>query len=194
MSPRIESVTQDLLRVADDARSAFGSLSAEQLNWKPRPKRWSVAQCFDHVINTHSLYFPIFEQLARGEYRATLWRRYSPLSGTFGRFLIRRLDPKNSKPISTTPKAYPSSSEIDSGIIGRYVEHQRQMVEQLEKFPANFDFGGTIITSPLLRVFTYSVDDYLTILVYHSQRHHLQAQKVTEEEDFPKKEVIREGV
>ena len=29
--------------VSQDARNVFGSLTKEQLNWKPSPERWSVA-------------------------------------------------------------------------------------------------------------------------------------------------------
>ncbi|HTH38149.1 MAG TPA: DinB family protein, partial [Pyrinomonadaceae bacterium] len=66
MSGRIDQVTAELQKTADDARSTFGSLSVEQLNWKPAEKSWSIAQCFDHLITTHSLYFPLFERMAMG--------------------------------------------------------------------------------------------------------------------------------
>ena len=63
---KIETIGLELSNVATDSKTIFGSLSAAQLNWKPAPKSWSVAQCFDHLITTHSLYFPEFERLANG--------------------------------------------------------------------------------------------------------------------------------
>ena len=47
----------DIHAIALDAEKLFGSLSAEQLNWKPAPDRWSVAQCLEHLINTNLLHF-----------------------------------------------------------------------------------------------------------------------------------------
>lgn len=185
MNDRIESVTSDLSAVASDTKVAFGSLSVAQLNWKPNKKDWSVAQCLEHVINTHSLYFPIFERLSNGEATPTLWERYSPLSGFFGRFLIKGLDPKNPKKMKTTGKAHPSASEIDAGIVDRYVEHQGEMIAALRRFPPDLDATRTILTSPLLSVFTYSLDDYMTILVVHSHRHFDQAKRVMEAVGFP---------
>jgi hypothetical protein len=89
----VSKVCSELRQVADDARATFGSLSAAQLNWKPAEKSWSIAQCFDHLITTHSLYFPLFEKLANGNLKQSAWERYSPLSGFFGRYLIKSLRP-----------------------------------------------------------------------------------------------------
>src|SRR4029079_18411931 len=108
MANDVSPICSDLKTTADDAKATFGSLSAEQLNWKPSPKSWSIAQCFDHLISTHSLYFPLFEKLASGNTTHTFWESYSPLSGFFGRYLIQSLRPENVKPIKTTSKAQPS--------------------------------------------------------------------------------------
>ena len=117
MSAKAKSI-EELRSVADDISRSLGDLSAEQLNWKPGEKRWSVAQCLDHLITTHQLYFPLFEKLSADEARPSFWEKASPLSGFFGRFLIRSLDPKNTKKMKTTAKAFPSSSAIDGAPIG----------------------------------------------------------------------------
>ena len=186
MSERIEQVTNVLRKSADDAKATFGSLSVEQLNWKPAPKSWSIAQCFDHLITTHSLYFPLFEKLANGSAKQTFWERYSPLSGFFGRFLIKSLRPENVKPMKTTSKALPSSSEIGDDIIIRYVDHQNQMIDALGQLPGAIDPRKTIVTSPLMGLVTYSLDDCYEILAVHGPRHFNQAKRVMENELFPK--------
>jgi hypothetical protein len=186
MATDIADLCADLNRHGDDAKATFGSLSPEQLNWKPAPKSWSIAQCFDHLITTHSLYFPLFENLANGTAKQTFWESYSPLSGFFGRFLIRSLRPENVKPMKTTSKAFPSSSEISGDIIDRYVDHQNQMVDALRKLPADIDPKKTIVTSPLMGLVTYSLDDCYEILAVHGPRHFNQAKRVMENEAFPK--------
>lgn len=185
MSDRIDQVVNDLKNIAEDSLAVFGSLSAMQLNWKSEQKSWSVAQCFDHLITTHSLYFPLFERLATGDSKSSFWERMSPLSGFFGRFLINSMRPENVKKMKTTAKAQPSSSEIDAGIIERFCEHQNAIIEHLKKLPADIDLSRTIVTSPLLGVVTYSLDATLTILVVHCQRHFGQAKSVTESVGFP---------
>jgi hypothetical protein len=186
MNERLVQVTAELQKTADEARASFGSLSAEQLNWKPAEKSWSIAQCFDHLITTHGLYFPLFERMAKGGVAQSSWEKHSPLSGFFGRFLIKSLDPKNQKKMKTTSKAFPSSSEIDGDIIERFANHQNQMIEHLRALPSDIDPARTIVTSPLFGLVTYSLDDTFTILVVHCQRHFGQAQRVTQTEGFPK--------
>jgi hypothetical protein len=185
MKADISTTCSDLQKVADDALSTFGSLTVGQLNWKPAEKSWSVAQCFDHLITTHSLYLPLFEQLEKGNVKETFWERNSPFSGFFGRFLIRSMRPENLKKMKTTAKAQPSASEIDGRIIERFAEHQSELIDHLQKLPAEIDPGKLIITSPLLGFVTYSLDDTFTILTVHCQRHFGQAKRVIEAKGFP---------
>lgn len=186
MDERITYVASELKKTADEVNAAFGGLSAEQLNWKPAEKSWSVAQCLDHLITTHSLYFPLFERLENGTGRPSFWEKYSPLSGFFGRFLVKSLSPENQKKIKTTSKAQPSVSEIDGGIVQRYCEHQDQLIEHLRRFPEDIDPKKLTVTSPLAGFVTYSLDDTFTILVVHGQRHFGQAKRVMETDRFPK--------
>lgn len=160
-------------------------MSAAQLNWKPSAKSWSVGQCFDHLITTHSLYLPVFSKLTTGDTQPSFWEKVSPLSGFFGRFLIRSMDPANLKKMKTTSKAQPSASEIGGDIIERFVEHQEEIIAALEALPANVDVSKTVITSPLMGLVTYTLDDTFTILAYHCRRHFDQAKRVTETVGFP---------
>ena len=184
LAERLERVIGELNSAADATLTEFRPLSLEQLNWKPAEKTWSVAQCLDHIIVTHSLYFPLFERLAKGAPAMSFWEKHSPMSGFFGRFLIKSLDPANLKPMKTTRKAYPSSSHIDGGIVWRYVEHQQQMVDALEKLPPDLALD-TIVTSPLMGFVTYGLGDALTFIPMHCRRHFNQAKRVTQTDGFP---------
>jgi hypothetical protein len=185
MTERITSVATDLQRCAEDARASFGHLSPAQLDWKPGPESWSLAQCLDHLIVTHSKYFPLFDRLAAGNARPSLLERVSPLSGYFGRFLIRSMDPANLKKMKTAAKADPSSSDMGANIVERFITHQHELIGHLQKLPAGIDPLRTIVTSPLLGIVTYSLDDTFTILVFHCLRLLIQARRVMEGADFP---------
>jgi len=180
MNPaRIPTLTSTLQQVSDDAIREFGGLTAEQLNWTSDPKRWSVAQCFDHLIKTHSKYFPIFERLANGDLQRTWWERYSPLSGFFGRIFVSSLDPSNQTKRRTTPNAAPSSSAIGGDIIEQFASHQTDMIAHVRRLPPSLD-PDIVITSPLLSVVTYRLDDVLVFLGLHCRRHFEQARRMKE--------------
>jgi hypothetical protein len=123
--------------------------------------------------------------MANGKVKSTFWEKASPLSGFFGRFLIKSLNPENRKSINAPSKAQPSSSEIDGDIIERFAEHQRQVIEHLQKLPADIYPAKIMITSPLVGFVTYSLEDCFTILDFHCKRHFGQAKRVTETAGFP---------
>ena len=178
MDRRIEEVVRELEMQIAETREQFSELSERELNWKPDKNSWSVAQCLDHLITTHSLYFPIFAALASERRTPSFWERTSPFSRFWGKYFVRLLDPGNQKKIKTTSKAQPASSQIDEQIVERYCAHQNQLIENLSKIPADIDPEKTIVTSPLLGIVTYSLDDVFTMLVVHGQRHFLQAKRV----------------
>ena len=59
MTTELNSLVKQLETIAGDAERVFGGLSPAQLNWKPSAERWSVGQCFDHLITTNRTYLPI---------------------------------------------------------------------------------------------------------------------------------------
>jgi len=177
IADRIKSVIADLESISDDRRGAFGHLTGTQLNWKPDAKSWSVAQCLDHLITINTLYFPIFEKMKSGPVETTFFEKYSPLSGFFGRYLIKALGPENPKKMKTSKIAYPSASEIDDAIVDRFAEHNRELGEHIANISPAVNLKS-IITSPLAGFVTYSLDDCLTILIVHERRHLLQAKRV----------------
>ena len=183
MDERIISITSALRQVADDTRSTFGSLSSEQLNWKLAENSWSVGQCFDHIIKTNQEFYPEFDKLASGTRKNSFLENYSPLSGFFGRFLIKAVS-EDSKKAKAPSKRIVPPSDIDADIIERFASHIEEVNKKLEAC-SSADRHKTVVTSPFLAVFTYKLDDAYTVLVEHTKRHFRQAKRVTEAEGFP---------
>lgn len=183
MDERINFVTTEMQKVADDASGSFGALSHEQLNWKPAEKSWSVAQCLDHVIRANSEFYPEFEKLASGKRKNSFWENWSPFSGMGGRFLINAVS-EDSKKAKAPSKTIVPPSEIEADIVAKFAEHISEINKKIEAC-SGADREKTIVTSPFLAVFTYKLDDAFTVLVEHSKRHIRQAKRVTENGGFP---------
>src|SRR3954464_9527122 len=49
MNAEIETYSDQLLSVKQDATGLMSGLSDAQFNWQPSPRRWSMAGCFDHL-------------------------------------------------------------------------------------------------------------------------------------------------
>ncbi len=170
--------------ISNNAQVIFGRLTVEQINWKPNVESWSVGQCFDHLIITNRGYFPQLDQIIRGEKRTTLWQRLPFLPGFWGRLLINMLNPNSTRRVNAPKLLQPSSSKIDPQIIGRFAAHQIEVIDKM-KATAGMDLDQVIISSPALKIMTFSLYDAYRIIVVHEGRHFKQAQRVMEAFGFP---------
>lgn len=173
-------------KVPAQVRAEFGALRADQLNWKPNPDKWSVGQCFDHLIVSNGEYFPIFDAVLQGKKTTnTIWERLPGLPRMWGQMLIKSVSPDGARK-QKAPKIFtPTASAVDSGIITRFIDQQDRVVNYLNTMTA-VDADHIIITSPVARVITYSLLDACRVIVAHEQRHILQAKRVMQLAEFPK--------
>jgi DinB superfamily len=171
--------------ISNKAQVIFGRLTVEQINWKPNVESWSVGQCFDHLIITNRGYFPQLDQIIRGERRKTLWQSLPLLSGFWGRLLINMLNPNSTKRVNAPKLLQPTSSNIDPQIIGRFAAHQNEVIDKM-KATERMDLDKIIVSSPSLKIMTFSLYDVFRIIVVHETRHFKQAQRVMDTPAFPK--------
>jgi hypothetical protein len=171
-------------QVADEAKTTFGGLTPAQLNWKPGAERWSVAQCFEHLLTSNKGYFPIIENVLAGQQKQTLWQSMPVLPGLAGKLLIKSLDPAATRKLKAPKSFEPSESDISSSVINDFIEQQQRIVEKM-KATAHLNLEKIVISSPALAAITYSLMDAYRIIVVHEQRHFQQARRVTEEPGFP---------
>ena len=180
----LEGVVEELGAIAADARRVFGGLTAAQLNWKPAEAEWSVGQCFEHLIKINERFLQVLDRVARGERKSSAWERISPLSGLFGRMMIRSLRPGSGWKAKAPARFAPASSGVDEKIIARFVEHQSQLAEAM-RAASRVDLKRIVVTSPVARFVTYSLLDACRIVATHERRHFAQAERVLSRPGFP---------
>ncbi len=184
MDERITQVTSAMKEVAEDSRSTFGGLSSEQLNWRPSENSWSVGQCLEHIVITNQKFYPDFERLASGNRSNSMIENWSPLTGFFGRFLIKAVS-EDSKKAKIPSKSIAPPSDVAGDIVDRFAAHIEDVNRRIGSCAAA-DRNKTVVTSPFFFLATYSLDDAYTVLVEHTKRHIRQAKRVTEVDGFPK--------
>jgi DinB superfamily len=171
--------------IAGDAKTFFGHLNLQQLNWKPAADSWSVAQCLDHLISANREYYPVFDRIMKGEYRKTILHGIPILPALFGRVMIKAVSPGSRRKFKAPGAARPSSSSIDPQIVDRFISHQRETLAKMRSLE-NRGSAGMIITSPFVSVVVYSLLDTFRLIVAHERRHFAQAQRVMEADGFPR--------
>lgn len=180
----LADVRRGLESLAREAEETFGRLDPRQLNWRPDVTRWSVAQCFDHLLAANRLMLEAADEALRGAAPRTLWQRLPVLPGVCGRLLIRSQSPGGSRKFIAPIKAQPATSNIEADIIRRFVEQHRDAVVRVQALDEG-ETARAIMTSPFIRVVTYSVLDGWRLVVAHDRRHFEQARRVTLSPGFP---------
>ena len=188
MNEELPNLIEQVHDIAEDAQKTFGTLSAEQLNWKPNADQWSVAQCLEHLIVSNAAFFPLIKKIANGEYRPSFRERLPLLPRFFGSVILGAVQPQAQRKFKAGPKFLPSSSAIDGNIVSRFKNQQQEVIENM-KMTQNLNLRKIIITSPVASFATYSLLDAFRIVVAHEQRHLEQAKRVMKAEGFPKHEV-----
>lgn len=180
----INNILQKGKEAKEKARIAFSGISPAQLNWKPSPEKWSIAQCLDHLVVSDSSYFPELEKIITGTYRMNFWEKFNPFTGIMGRLMKDRLQELPKVKMKAPKKIQPSSSEIDTDIIERYHKNLDRFLEYISNC-RTIDLDKTIITSPIASVVTYSLRDAMQFLIQHEHRHINQAIRVKADANFP---------
>ncbi len=180
----LAEVKAGLDAVAQEAQAAFGGFDARQLNWRPDAAQWSVAQCFEHLLLANRLMLRAAEDALNGARPRTLWERLPILPRVLGRMLIRSQTPGAARKFTAPSKARPTASDIAADIIQRFVEQHRDAVTWLEALDER-RAARVIMTSPFIKVITYSVLDGCRLVFAHDRRHLEQARNVSLSPGFP---------
>ena len=61
--------TSTLDNITEQFIAQFGTLTNDQMNWKPNPNTWSIAQNLDHLIVVNETYYPVLSALKEGKYK-----------------------------------------------------------------------------------------------------------------------------
>lgn len=186
MNEELTTLIDDARTIADETRSSFGKFFRDQLNWKPSTERWSIAQCFDHLITTNTGYLPIMESVRAGKKQTRFVERLPVLPGLAGKLLIKSLDPASTRKLKAPKSFQPAQSDIGESVIDDFISQQEKVVEGM-KSTSHLDLEKIIVTSPAASFITYSLMDAYRIIVVHEKRHLQQAKRVADEPAFPSK-------
>jgi hypothetical protein len=180
----LAAVGAEFSAIARDTQSVFGLLDEQQLNWRPDATSWSVAQCFDHLLNANREMFQAVDAATDCARPRTVWQRLPVLPRVFGWMLIKSQMPEAKRKFTAPRTAEPASSAIDPRIIERFVGHQHEAAARVRSLDGR-DTARIIMVSPFVSFIAYSVLDGCRLIVTHERRHFEQARRVTQEPGFP---------
>jgi len=173
----LQSILNKLDRTDEEARQLVASLTEAQLNWRPSPTAWSVAQCLAHLGQMNSVLTAALRTAVRQADKNSAMPRKPIQPGWFGRWFISQMEPpprrKMKSPKQGIPEARKSKEEILRAFIAAHDE-LRSLVHDAQ----DLDLNRIRFRNPFIGLLRYSVGTALLVIGAHDRRHLWQARQV----------------
>ncbi len=178
-TPQIQSFQSQIASQTEAFIQAFGALTPEQLNWKPKANDWSVGQVIDHIIVVNTSYFHIPEQIRAGTYKYPFVAKLGFFPKMMGNMIYKSVLPETKRKQATLNIWEPAQSDISPDILQQFEVHQHEFSQFIAD---NQDFveKGTLVCSPANKLIVYSWERAFEIMLAHEERHFQQAMVVME--------------
>lgn len=158
------------------AVSEFAKRTDGELNRKPAQDSWSVLECIEHLNLYGDFYIPAMAQKIR---QATKSRQQAAFrSGWFGNYFAKSMLPQEkSKKVKTFKDKDPSGSLLDRSVLDRFLDQQKELVDLLKQ-AEEVNLSRVRVPMSISKLIRLRLGDTFRIVIYHNQRHIVQAGKV----------------
>lgn len=169
--------------ILDTVEREFGSLTDEQLRWKPAPDRWSILECLQHLNLAERFYIRNVQHKAD----ALGLVQTSPAdqaieSDWIGRMMLYAIDPqvkiKLPAPGMLRPRRVAELNPAD--VMAQFLELQTLLRDLLSKV-VYLDWNNEKVMTMYGNWLKIRLGDALRMLVAHTERHLNQAMRVKSE-------------
>ena len=180
----LETVVAEGEKNSVAARELVNQLNDAQLNWKPSPDSWSIAQCLEHLTVSTEKFGQYFTRaIAQGREKRTTESAPAYRPSFMGGWLIRHLLPEVTRKMSAPKILRPAASQIDHAL-EKFLTEQEKFLEFV-RTSKGIDYNKTRLRSPVTPLVRYSLADAYVLTVVHGQRHLAQARRVRDTPGFP---------
>lgn len=175
--PMIVELSEAALAVDAAAKRLCDGLSEEQLSWRPRPARWSIAQNLAHLCTTTEVFLPAVDSAIEAS-RIMGLRSDGPfVLSPFGRLIVWRMDArpiiKMQAPRMLRPRLLNSPGlELEHFLISQAAIRQR--IADAD----GLDLTAWRFPSPVASFFRVNLLEFFSAFNAHSRRHLWQAANV----------------
>lgn len=178
--------TNQLIREAE----ALKEQPEEQLNYKTHAESWSVLECLEHLNLYGRFYLPEIKKrisnfsLGRGikgedndNCPDSVFK-----SGWLGNYFANSMLPREKlNKMKTFKNMNPLNSKLDKQVIDEFISQQQEMLQLLEA-SRKISLNKTRTAISISKLIKLKLGDTFRFVIYHNQRHMVQAQRIQKDE------------
>ena len=183
MDATVQALLNQLDAINEDAGRLASRLRAEQFNWSPDGRRWSVGQSLEPLSITTDKYLAVLDR-ALSSLASQPLRPSAPVTlGWFERMFLRMLEPPVSLRVKAPP-AFVAPPALDPGATLAHWATSQAAFEARIRACDGLDMKAVSVRSQFGPV-SFSLYGTLAILLAHQRRHIWQMRQVMREPGFP---------
>jgi len=170
-----------------NAAEKYAQLDEKTLNWRPAEKKWSVLECLEHC-NYYGVFYldEIEKKMKNGKTgnENTIFK-----SGWLGNYFAKSMLPKEKlNKMNTFKSMNPLGSNLDKSTVEKYIHQQKRMLQLLQT-ARKIDLTKTKTGVTISNWIKLRLGDTFRVVIYHCQRHIVQADRVLEKLELSSTEV-----
>jgi hypothetical protein len=171
------SILNELDRTDQEAQQLVAELSQAQLNWRPAPAAWSVAQCLAHLGQMNSVLTSALRTAVNQTNKNSVMPRRPVQPGWFGRWFISQMEAPPRRKLKTPKQGIPAPPQNGEEVLRAFIaahDELRSLIHQAQ----DLDLNRIRFRNPFIGLLRYSVGTALLVIAAHDRRHLWQAQQV----------------
>ncbi len=153
----------------------FYQLSLEQLNYRDATDSWSILECLEHLNLYGDFYLPEIESKMKNS-TSNASKTFN--SGWLGNYFAKSMLPREKlNKMKTFKDKNPIGTMLDKKCIDRFIDQQKVILGLLD-MAVDKDLNKIKTTISISRWIKLRLGDTFRVLIYHNERHILQANKI----------------
>ena len=174
----LQALVDQLVEIERRADEIASPLSDDQFFWQPDGgRRWSVAQCLDHLAVGVEVYLAAVGPVVADAKRRGVPRRGPAKPGFFGQKFVNSLEPpvkmRGKAPNKIVPRPNRTREEIMRSFHQGHAAF-RDLIAQCE----NLDTNAVTLSNPLITFVKMRLSTAFNVIPAHARRHLWQASNV----------------
>lgn len=160
-----------------DYADQWKNLSLETLNWRESEDSWSILECIEHLNRYSNFYIPEIEsRIKKSSFANTPF--FKP--GLLGNYFAQSMLPKEKlNKMKTFKSMNPMGSNLNKECIHQFISYQKSLLEIINQ-SKYVDLNKVKTSISISKWIKLKLGDTLRVVVFHNQRHIVQASKVLE--------------
>ena len=186
----LRQLEQLSIRLSEIVKRDFFPLQQHQLFWKEDLKNWSIAECLEHLnLVAARQHKKIATQLNKAKKIKSVQKTMHKQHWWTIRKLnkLKLTDQNNVLSFLDSPSKYHPTLDINSPahqVVQTFLEYQDNILQFIADAKV-VQINSARISIAFWGLLNIDLGDFLSLLIYHNERHIVQAQRIHYHEQFP---------